>query len=530
MKTPLPATLIQVHYHNRPGGVTTVMQAYARAFSCLQSGKIATNLLFCRDYGERALPVLDAAVVSNTRCDYRWYADKKQFLADKRKLFEALQKLIQKYLELGPVCCIGHNLTLGKNTALSGAFANVARKFANGKEQVRFISAVHDLAEAGRLECLRQINRNVAWDASFYNELYPRLKNVIFWAPGKSVVACLKRAGLSVYLMENPLEYDAGGRLKKYQTNLLRKQLFNAARSARTPFCSGRPLTLYPARVIARKNAVEAVLVSAVARSTNLVLGGPGTHAADRRAYRRLQNICRRYKLPVLFNYNIIDKKDQTGVQEVLTRLYQSCDWCLSTSLSEGFGYALYMPWLFNRPLFGRKPLDFIPPKGLNYGALYDTLLVPAPWVALRPLEKKYRTLLAGMEKKPKTIDRFCRRFRQNRTVNGRIDFGLLDQENQFRVLERLVKTPADAVFVFVKQGSRLIPIRDYPARSFPISIIKRNRRICLRQLGFESFCRRFARLLKAPVKETAVLSSGARVKIPAIPVSYIRLLITPGM
>jgi len=166
-----PRTLIQLHYHNRPGGVTRVIGAYAQAFSRILGVDRARNLLLCHDSRDRSLLPPDMRVVNIPGCEYRDFRARKEFLDARDRLTARLRRALDPRAALRPVCVVAHNLTLGKNCALSSAFANLARAYRDDPG-VRFFSVVHDFAEEGRADRMRQVRRLARPGVPMAGDLY----------------------------------------------------------------------------------------------------------------------------------------------------------------------------------------------------------------------------------------------------------------------------------------------------------------------------------------------------------------------
>ncbi|MDO5576523.1 MAG: hypothetical protein Q4F84_05540, partial [Fibrobacter sp.] len=114
-------TLIQIHYHNRNGGVMKVIDGYAQTFSDIMNG-CAVNLLICKDCRVKNSDKIK--VIDIPECDYsnsgENYNDLKSILICKLKAIFESDQVLQ------PALVIGHNLNLCKNLALTAAFTELS--------------------------------------------------------------------------------------------------------------------------------------------------------------------------------------------------------------------------------------------------------------------------------------------------------------------------------------------------------------------------------------------------------------------
>ena len=81
MKAFNPRSLIQVHYHNRPGGVHTVMERYAAAFDRGVGPTRGVNLVCCKNDLKTGIGFAGAQLLSMPQCEYRSFADKNAFIS-----------------------------------------------------------------------------------------------------------------------------------------------------------------------------------------------------------------------------------------------------------------------------------------------------------------------------------------------------------------------------------------------------------------------------------------------------------------
>jgi len=527
MQHPPPPTLIQLHYHNRPGGVTTVMRQYARAFARIHAKTGACIVTACHasGAGESGVRLVDIPAM-----EYREFVSRRAFVNARDTGLHALHRVLDEADGGGPVWVLGHNLTLGKNCAVSAAFAELARECEASRRNLRFISVVHDLAEEGRAAQLAQIRRLERLGVPIWRSLYPQTRNLRYWVLNPRNLRLLRAAGLATELLPNPVEVRPGrSPLSKAQRQHVRDALCQLAGCDGIVFRSNRPILLYAARLIQRKNIVEALL-AAVLLDVNLVLGSPGPSPADVRWHRRLLRLCRELAIPVVFDGARIGPAMGTGgdAPAAFRLLYRCADACISTSLAEGFGYALFEPWLYGKPLVGRIPAGF-GGRGwpLPLGA-YRRLPVPAEWLDLDALTHAYSVEVRRCFGKTGTP----RRWASELVVRGGVDFGALDVGLQMQVLRRVCAlactcgpvAPAD-----VGALNRLRRAFDR-GRHCPDAVAA-NRRLVEREFGVRAFDGRLAARLTSAARRSA---ARPELDLPRIrryfaQARHFRLLLSPG-
>ncbi|MFW5989738.1 MAG: hypothetical protein ACOCPQ_05835, partial [Desulfosudaceae bacterium] len=218
-------------------------------------------------------------------------------------------------------------------------------------------------------------------------------------------------------------------------------------------------LALYPVRAIRRKNIGEALLLSLFFEKVDqLAITLPPNSPADMPGYKSWQDFAGAHHLPVLFAASSSRDFDELVAEATVM---------ISTSITEGFGFAFLEPWTAGKPLAGRKlPAlchDF-EKGGVNLGHLYPSLSVPSDWLPTEELKQKiYRAAEAACRA-------FGIPFREE--ISGRftavadrpaVDYGMLDEPFQQMVLERVLS----------KSDDRARLKADNPGLTFPENILE---------------------------------------------------------
>lgn len=506
MKLPPARSLIQVHYHDRFGGVNRVIGCYARAFTAMHKKTPHGNRIICAGGPSPETAFLSAEVVSVTQCDYREFSSKIDFLKVKYLLVELIERQINDPALPRPLCVMGHNLTLGKNCALSAAFAQCAKNHARKDAGILFFSVIHDFAEEGRADCMERINKTRKRGIDIWRQLYPISKNVRYCTPNRRNAVLLKKTGFNSQFLVNPVEgLVRNDVMNPRKTPELKKRLLLFAKLYGSAYDKAMPTILYPCRCIARKNILEAILLVTILHKANLLIGAPGNSPGDKAFYGNVETLCKHYRLPVILDCGRIFSNTDND-EGFPKELYLFADACVSTSIAEGFGYAMYEPWLFGKAVFGRRPSGFSAVGGVKFEDLYDGFPVPAAWVSLPALSAKYyasmRTCFGHVKGAARFFskDRFNGEFSAHCIKNGALDFGCLDATTQFAVVRMVLNDPdkiEEWKKVCEKEYSALQMLFEKSIRS-DTTMVNINRGRIQKKLSMRAFSKAFAQCLGA--------------------------------
>lgn len=499
MSTGLPGSLVQVHYHNRPGGVSTVISRYADTFCRLTGACDDRNLVVCEASGDGGVERWPRAV-HVAACGYHSFFSERSFVRKRDRIARGIERVLLGHGLRRPVCVIGHNLSLGKNIALSAAFADIAEQYGGRGSGLRFFSVIHDFAEEGRTRLLRGIHRLDGFGVPVWQYLYPGNGNVTFVALNTRNLRLLREAGLPARLLRNPLIRPAEtAPLPARERGTVTEALSRLAQDAGTRFVPSLPTLLYPVRAISRKNVAEAILVACVLQKCNLLVGAAGTSARDRRFFDAVSRICRSRGVTVVLGVDgVVKYLRAVTLSESLEMLHRYADACITTSVAEGFGYALYEPWLYGKPVVGRRPDGIARTEGLDFSHLYRRFGIPVEWAPVGALARRYR--IARERALGKAMDGTDamvveRQFRKAYVVDGTIDFAALDQEWQLRVLNRVLGSPDDTALLPALQVNSLGASLETPNMKEYGTLVSRNRVRAQSMLLDSGFAERFGRI-----------------------------------
>ncbi|MEA2068591.1 MAG: glycosyltransferase, partial [Verrucomicrobiota bacterium] len=392
-----------LHYHLKPGGVTRVVE---RAVESL--GDPVDVLVLT---GEAPAP--DDALTPITEPFQALEYCEAPDVPDLGKVAEDLRFTARTLLGRDPDVWHIHNHSLGKNSFTP----QLAWHLANAG--CRLLLQPHDFAEDGRPENYRLLKERLG--EKLDSILYP-IADHVWYAPINSRdKTFLESIGLPhVHELPNAvtaLPCAAGGPPARTKT------------------------VVYPARAIRRKNMGEFLLWSLLA---------PEGHAFQSTLapqnpkwlgyYNEWVEFARELNLPVEFD---------VGRTHDFAKLVQHADALISTSIAEGFGLAFLEPWLEGKMLIGRKlpeiTSDF-EEEGLDLSSLYSTLPIPLEWAGetlfFQTLETAMKQSYASYSKAWKPA--YFEQAKAVLVVDGKVDFGILDEELQRNAIRHLVEHPED--------------------------------------------------------------------------------------
>jgi hypothetical protein len=490
---PFPKTLLQLHYHDRPCGVTQVMRWYAKAFGSI-AGPGGKNMLVCAHDNAGGYPEIPpGSIIDVPEADYRVFPTVAGFRENRQKIADRLFSLLLSPEIRFPVMVVAHNLTLCKNAALVAAFAHVARLFAGQTDRYRFFSAIHDCAEEGRIEQLEEINRLHERGIPIQDDLSTTGAAVLQVAVNSKAAEVYSKAGYPTVTLGNPLVAEES-RIKVRSRDICRDRLLSHCQKHRISFDPGKRILAYPARTVARKNPVEAIAMACIVDDANLLLGISGRSRSDRPVHYAIKHLVAEFSLPVVTDIQEIIGGRRLSKKNPIPYIYGIADAVITTSIAESFGYLFYEPYLYGTPVMGRKPVGFYPPM-MEDLRFYSRLPVPVRWVRLDVLRGRYRDIGDRCFSSRSAKRAFLGQLAQLLS-NDTIDFALLDDWTQIDLVGRIVSSGRRKT-----EWLRLLekPLPGWPGLSLvradvSVAAIESNRRFIERGMSFSHFAREFRR------------------------------------
>lgn len=342
-------TLAILHYHLRPGGVTSVIRNEERALR----GKFRVRLLADFDYDESPA------------------SSRARFVAEARSLYRKLERATR-----GVDFLHTHNVGLGKHPRLTYAVKLLAQTTG-----IRLLNQVHDFPEKGRpaqLKALRYCTGKR--DDAFRREMcYYDLPNVAWATLTTHDAAQLAERGIpkeKIHVLPNPIDdvMLRGWKSSDAMRAQTLEQIAEFSRREKFPFDPQRKILFSPMKVMVRKNNAEAVeLVKRLAairgsEPYQLVIGLDAASPRDRRYSERIKARVRRQKLPVVIGAG--------QAFESPLPLYDVAHAVLTTSTTEGFGYTFVEGWVCGKLVLGRDIPEVtrdLRAEGMKLSHLYGT-------------------------------------------------------------------------------------------------------------------------------------------------------------
>ncbi len=407
-----------VHYHLKPGGVTTVIR---RQVSALARVGIKPVVLSgeAPAHGFPGTVVVDPSLAYDAARDDAARDDAARdarpphgSAAEQIRLIVEALKREADALGSGTVIHV-HNPTIRKNSSLLGAVGELA---SSGH---RLLLHIHDLAEDWRPDA------------------YPRASypDGVSWAAiNRFDARQLSGAGAaSVFFLPNPVPVPANTSL-------------GGGATGDAPTDNSPGLVLYPVRGIRRKNLGEAVLLSMYARNgTSIGVTLPPNGRRDMPYYDFWRETAGKLGAPIRFGL---------GLEHELDALYASSRSIVTTSVKEGFGLAYLESASRGRAILGRRlprVVGDFEEERLSFPGLYDSLDVASGLFDEDAFIARVRRVVeaaASAFGRPEAGPALAGRISEGLFAESRIgpDFGRLDEKAQAQVLQSIVSDRAARV------------------------------------------------------------------------------------
>jgi hypothetical protein len=384
--------LVYVHYHLKPGGVTTVLRHQVQS---LPSGTPA--LVLSGEPPSTAFPA-PVAVIEGLGYDGT-PGTEKQPVAVAQSIAQTIDRHFNGS-EKDTLLHI-HNPTLAKNTK----FLDIIRHLQ--KMGYPLLLQIHDFAEDGRPS------------AYFRDADYPA--DCHYCVINQRDYGLLAASGLvseGLHYLPNCVPNDQEHGQGDDQRNFV----------------------LYPVRAIRRKNIGEALLLSLfLPADCQIYITLPPNSPADFPSYRFWQHLTQDRRLPIRF---------EMGLRKNFQDLLRQARHVVSTSIAEGFGFTFLEPWVAGKNLEGRllpAICNDFSDADIRMGHLYTRVDIPLAWFGRKRLIERFqdcyrrnRRLFGHAAEMPSTQS-----FTAPLLKAEFIDFGLLDEPLQALVIKAVQSDPA---------------------------------------------------------------------------------------
>lgn len=380
--------IVFLHYHLKPGGVTTVIRHQVEAIKKKCDTLVLSSGQPRESVGTEVIPVPPAA----------YDADIEEKVSP-GELAKSITAAIKQKWKNGCDVLHTHNTNLAKNRNMLKAL-EILRD-----QGIRLFIQIHDFAEDGRPDV-------------YYGEEYT--EDVHYGVINSRDYDILVDAGLKeegLHLIHNkvsPIDMDGG------------------TGDTQAPQDTRGAYVLYPVRALRRKNIGETLLLSLFLKKEQTIgITLPPNSEIDWKSYRLWRAFIDTY------GFNV---KLEVGLHENFADLVRRAPFLITTSLNEGFGFAFLEPWTAGKAVFGRR-LDHVcrdfEAKGVNLKHLYDAFYIPFTCIDGEVFYEKWSrsfTRLAKAFRHHVERDELNRAF-QGITETGAIDFGVLDENTQMGAL-----------------------------------------------------------------------------------------------
>ena len=417
-----------LHYHLKPGGVTSVIRQQVQAV-----GKSCETLVLADGVPDEDL---GTEVVS---VPWLAYDSEREETVSAEKLADAVLNAIRSKWPSGCDILHIHNPTLVKNRQLLPAI-----EILRDAGCPCFLQ-IHDFAEDGRPHLCTDHH-------------YP--KDIPYGVINSRDRDLLIEAGLDpegVYLIANTVHPWS-----------FQKE-------------PGRGYVLYPVRALRRKNIGECILLSLLIGPDQTVgVTLPPYSSPDLQIFESWCAFAGLHDLNIRFNLSLRHPYPELMSESVYT---------LTTSVNEGFGFTFLEPWTAGKMVHGRRlphVCEDFERHGLRLDHLYDALLIPRNSFASETFHQSWRRAIMNRAEAfrirldPDDLDRTFERLYRSECV----DFGLLDEGSQMQVLSCVIEDAS-----LRKEIQALNPwIEQWHPSDSDRDVIAHNDRIVRKFYGLEAY------------------------------------------
>ncbi len=352
----MPMKIYIFHYHLHPGGVTRIIQSQVKAIKkIIPDARLHIICGWCPDISYYVNEGIEISIFEQLDYLSNQVKEKEMFVLE-RKITQFFKSLIKREDIIH-----FHNMNLGKNPVVTFVMYKLVM------EGYRVFNHAHDFSE----------DRPLNWEflsriiSGYFGEplkkvMYPNVSNYKLGILNSFDFRRLKDYGIPVerlFLLPNPVDI---GEIKIITKESAKEQVFN-----KLPLDPLKKNITYPVRVIERKNIAEFIILCVLfSGEANWIVTLPPKNPVEVETYEKWKKFCTDNKIPVFF---------EAGLQVDYSLLINASDYCISTSMREGFGMAFMEPWLFKTPVIGRS-IPYIKvdleKEGMLLDGLYNQLLV----------------------------------------------------------------------------------------------------------------------------------------------------------
>lgn len=345
------------HYHLNPGGVSRIIESQVTGLKeQFPNTEIAVITGACENqsfYRKQGVALHVNPIVN--------YLFDKDFKSDEiAQIEKSIKNFLSGLIRQGDILHV-HNLNLGKNPVFTKVM------FDYHKNGHLLINHAHDFSEDRPVNqaYLQKILQN-HYQLSLADCMYPKSNNYKVGVLNRFDYKRVLAYGITaqnVYLLQNPVWVPAKLALSKDEA---KNRLIDKLKLA-----ANKQILTYPVRVIRRKNIGELILLSVLFQeSCQFLVTLAPQNPVEIEFYKEWVEFCKQNQLSIKF---------EVGTQAAFEEILIGSDYCITTSIQEGFGMSYLEPWTFGTPVIGRNISSVttdIKAAGLDFPLLYDQLLI----------------------------------------------------------------------------------------------------------------------------------------------------------
>lgn len=338
-----------LHYHLYPGGVTRIIGSQVSGLS--RADRNAEMIILCGTSVSES-DFAEVPVIEDKGLLYDESVDATTRFLEKAAM---IRSFIIRHAAGFILHC--HNPNLGKNPALTLAIYQLAR------QGFSIFNHCHDFPE-DRPENMQRLNFMFDQAGLSSREvLYPNLPGYHFAVLNTCDYDRILKNGVPparIHLLQNPVSVNTG-----------RKPGIKADIISRLGLDPEKKIITYPVRAIRRKNIGECALLAVLFEaSCQFNITQAPKNPVELPAYFRWKIFCEENKIHLNFETGVIvNHEDLIGIS----------DFCITTSVREGFGMVYLEPWLAGTPVSGRNLsciTDDLRKYNLEFPRLYERIEV----------------------------------------------------------------------------------------------------------------------------------------------------------
>ncbi|MCD4663823.1 MAG: glycosyltransferase family 4 protein [Bacteroidales bacterium] len=343
-----------VHYHLNPGGVTRIIQSQIQSLKS-DNTKIKIICGFCPDPEQYRQAGIELIIKNELN-----YIYPESISANKLSLlYRRLGVFFRQVIDKDEIIHF-HNLNLAKNPVATKVISDMAC------EGYFVVNHAHDFAEdrPKNIDFLNKIIRG-HFKSDLHSVLYPNLRNYLFVVLNSYDFKRIEKFAIDMdrrFLLPNPVGYIQ-------ENQLHQKESFASKIIKILNLEPGKKIIIYPVRVIQRKNIGEFILLSTLFKNeAHWLVTLPPKNPFEIKFYEKWKKFCYKERIPVHF---------EVGLSVEFTDLMYASDFCITTSIREGFGMVFIEPWLFGTPVVGRDIpyiTEDLKKSGMNFPRFYQNL------------------------------------------------------------------------------------------------------------------------------------------------------------